>query len=120
MICPNCGTRVGSGLTKCHFCRYEFPSEINSDTDFKKQELYLNKFIALFTIFAFAVASAAILSSALSNSTDSTSANVLGKMEITWIISILFGFIITWVYYAMSPWFIKRLFNDRFLRSEKK
>jgi hypothetical protein len=120
MICPNCGTRIVSGLTKCHFCGYILPSEEISDIDLKKQELSLNKFIALFTIFAFAIAAAAIFNSIFGTFVCSATPEGPANLAIIWIFTILFGFIIAAVYLALTPWFIKNIIDRSVLKERRK
>ena len=47
MICPDCGTRLPVGITKCHFCGNEItPAKEGRVPNF------VDKFVALFTLLA--------------------------------------------------------------------
>ncbi len=106
MICPNCGTRLSTGITLCHFCGYESPLGSDNEQSQKKIELFLTKFIALFTLFALAISISFFLYTTMELKS-------LDKSLVA-IISICGGFLLTFFYLIISPWLIQKLFDDMF------
>jgi hypothetical protein len=113
MICPNCGTRLGTGITHCHFCgidifqlsnEKEGDHENKSDGSYNAQLLFLTKFIALFTTIAVLIS--------ISFFFYTVGSNVFKYKIFSFFLSIIVGSILTFFYLKYSPFFIKEIVDD--------
>jgi hypothetical protein len=95
MICPECGTRLPVGCTKCHFCGNEISLSIETSL--------VDKFIALFTLWAFFVAVTIMFYTMLEGVGDSNT--------LRGIVSMVGAIFITFFYWLISSWAIKRLID---------
>jgi len=95
MICPNCGTRLPVGITKCHFCGNEIiPAE---ETNF------VHKFVALFTLMVIFLALVALFYS--------YDEGIISDNIIRLFVSTLEGGLITCVYWLLTPLMMKTLID---------
>jgi len=94
MICPECGTRLPAGVTKCHFCGYEIIPTITTS--------FIEKFIALFTFIALLIAAIVMFYTFYQGQ----------KSEIVRVVASLFSAIILIsIYWLVSPLAIKYLID---------
>jgi hypothetical protein len=91
MICPECGTRLPEGSTKCHFC--------GTEISLKTETSVIDKFIALFTVWAFFIAVSIWFYTILDGVSQRSNISIIG------------GILVTGFYVAISPWTIKTIID---------
>jgi hypothetical protein len=95
MICPECGTRLAIGVTKCHFCGNEICSPIGTS--------FIDKFVALFTVFAFIMAVTVLFYTATED--------VEASGTLRTIVSFLGAIFLTYLYLRWSPGLINNIID---------
>ena len=95
MICPECGTRLPIEASKCHFCGNEIHPAITTS--------FIDKFIALFTIFACILAVTVLLYTATED--------VKASGTLRAIVSFIGAVVLTSLYLRWSPELIKKIID---------
>lgn len=98
MICSECGTRLPCGKTKCHFCSHQ-----NSNNHSGEKSSYVDKFMAVFALWAFFVATLVYFNGYV-NDYGST---LVPDVTIRAMISVGIAGLITFFFWLLSPLMIK-------------
>lgn len=94
MICPECGTRLPVGISKCHFCGNEISPA--------KETSFIDKFIALFTFMALFVAAVVMFYTFYQGQK---------SYDVRVVASLVSASLLILIYWLVSPFAIKYLID---------
>jgi len=104
MICSECGTRLPAGETKCHFCGHQ-----NTDAQSPNNSSYVDKFMAVFALWAFFVA----LLVYFNGYVNEYGSILVPNVTIRAMISVVIAGLITFFFWLLNSLMIKFLIDSQ-------